>query len=352
MSHLTWIQRNGFTSLNSFFPQLSQASQIVVVTHSSLLNLYSSSWLKTLKQFYKSPLIIEIPVGESSKNLAQAMRCWEYLARNQVDRQAALIGIGGGVICDLTGFIASNYMRGIDSYYVPTSLMAMVDAALGGKTGINACGKKNLIGTFYPPKAVLIDPSYLKTLPKREINSGLAEVIKYGIIEEPKLLTLLEKNKQELEDPSHHIWDELINYCVIIKNKIVKQDPLDKLNIRACLNYGHTFGHAFESMTRYRTYSHGEAVAIGMSCAAHLSLKMGLTDSQTVDYQDYLLNLFNLPLNPPKLNTSRFIQLMKSDKKGIYGKISLILPERIGKVLKVADVDPILIQQTLLAKMK
>lgn len=345
------IKKNSFAYFPILFPDWKASSQIIILTHSPLLDFYLPLWSEAFKLIDRNFSIIKIPVGESAKSIFQAMRCWKYLQKQQVDRQAILIGIGGGVICDLTGFIASHYMRGVHSYYIPTSLTAMIDAALGDKTGINACGKKNLIGTFYSPQGILIDPLYLRTLPKRELYSGMAEIIKYGMIEDPSLLIFLEKNHNALQDPTHFLWEKLISWCVEIKKKFTEKDLLDQLDIRIFLNYGHTFGHAIESITSYRTYSHGEAVSIGMSCAAHLSLKLGLTDALCKDYQDYMIHLFNLPFHLPQLNSSRFIQLMKGDKKSLNGKISLILPERIGKVLKVVDVDPVLIKQTLLAKM-
>jgi len=347
-----YLERDSLSKLPTLLPQLAQASQLILMTHPSLLALYGSSWIKTFKQLNPHCTVLEVAEGEQMKSLTQAIRCWGELAHRKVDRHAALIALGGGVVCDLAGFVGSSYLRGIQTYYFPTSLMAMVDAAIGGKTGVNAYGKKNFIGTFYSPCAVVIDPSYLQTLPLRELRSGLAEVIKYGMIDQARLFNFLEEHHQLLQNQTSSLWDSLILDCIAIKQKFVNQDPFDTTGQRAYLNYGHTFGHALESATRYRLFSHGEAVAIGMSCAAHFSQLLGLINQQIVERQDDLLKKFALPTTFHQIKPLQLIKLMKSDKKGICGKIHLILPTGIGKVLKVTDVNPLLLRQTLLAKMR
>lgn len=345
------LQTGALHVLETHLPALAKYSQFVFLFHPNLKQLYGSSILSSLKRFQRP--IIELPIaeGESSKNLTQAKRCWKQMFAHRVDRQAAIIALGGGVICDLAGFVASCYMRGLDSFYLPTTLLAMVDAALGGKTGINLPYAKNAIGTFHLPQQIIIDPGCLLTLPQREFNSGLAEIIKYGMISDPLLVESLEEKLEDLKNRERIFLEEMIRRCVMIKNKIIAQDKKDLLGKRAILNYGHTFGHAIEAATGYRRYLHGEAIAIGMSCAVNLSAQLGLCDPCIIERQDRLCQRANLPIQLPSLSIAHLIARMRSDKKAVSGKINLILLERIGKVVKVCDVEPMLIKRILLAKM-
>jgi 3-dehydroquinate synthase len=315
------------------------------------MSLYGPSLLSALKRLNRPILELSIPEGERYKSLMQAKRCWQEMFAQGIDRQAAIIAFGGGVICDLAGFVASCYMRGLDTFYLPSTLLAMVDAALGGKTGVNLSQVKNAIGTFHQPKHILVDPACLITLPQCEFNSGLAEVIKYGMISDPLLVDKLEEGIEKLNDRQGLLLEGIIQRCIAIKNEIVVEDEKDVLGKRAALNYGHTFGHAIEAVTGYRHYLHGEAVAMGMSCAVNISFQLGLCDSSLIERQDRLCQRAHLPIQLPRLSIERLMTRMKSDKKTIRGKINLILLEEIGKVTQVCDVDPTLIKQTLLAKM-
>lgn len=345
------LQSGALKALDQYLPVLSRYSQFVLFFHPHLKRLYGSSLLSALQRFNRPILEIEVPEGERSKSLTQAKRCWHQMMSRGVDRQAAVIAFGGGVICDLAGFVASCYMRGVDSFYLPTTLLAMVDAALGGKTGVNFSNAKNAIGTFHPPQYILIDPDCLMTLPQREFNSGLAEIIKYGFISDPLFVEKLEQGGKELKNPRGPVLEEMIQRCINIKNQIVAQDEKDLLGQRAALNYGHTFAHAIESVTGYQRYLHGEAVAIGMSCAVNLSVQLGLCEPSIIERQDRLCQQAGLPIGLPCLSIKHLIARMRSDKKAISGKINLILLERIGKVVKVCDIDPVLIQSVLLTKM-
>jgi 3-dehydroquinate synthase len=345
------FQTGGLPQLNHLLHGLTQYSQFVFLSHPQIFKLYGSAVLSALKHLKRPIIEISIPQGESSKSLSQVTRCWQIMSSQGIDRQAALIALGGGVICDLAGFVASSYMRGIDVFYLPTTLLAMVDASLGGKTGVNLRYAKNIIGSFYHPRQILIDPNCLVTLPQREFNSGLAEIIKYAIINDPLLFEKLDNRIEELKNRQGDFLEEVIRWCVAIKSNIVDQDWKDQTGKRACLNYGHTFAHAIETITGYRCYLHGEAVAIGMSCAVNLSHQLAFCDQALIERQDLLCHRANLPTNLLHLPIDRLMKAMRGDKKAICGKINLILLERIGKVVKVCDVDPILIQRTLLAKM-
>lgn len=345
------LQSGGLSQLHIQLPELAQYSQIVLFTHPLIGQLYTPSVLSSLRHLKRPIFELSIPSGESSKSLRQATRCWQQMFDQGIDRHAAIIALGGGVVCDLAGFIGSCYMRGLDVFYFPTTLLAMVDAAIGGKTGVNLRHAKNAIGTFHQPKQIMIDPECLISLPPREFNSGIAEIIKYGIISDPLLFETLENGIEELKSRPSQLLEEVIWRCVSLKNEIVAQDWRDQNGRRANLNYGHTFGHAVEAVTNYRLYLHGEAVSMGMSCAARLSAQLGLCDDSLTERQDQLCQRACLPTLLPQLPVQRLIKIMSSDKKATCGKINLILPEKIGKVIKVCDVGTILIKQVLLSKM-
>jgi len=338
--------------LDFFLPELAKYSQLVLLSHPQLMQIYGPSILSALKRFNLPLLKLSIPQGEGSKSFMQANCCWQEMISKGVDRQAAIIALGGGVICDLAGFVASCYMRGLDSFYLPTTLLAMVDAALGGKTGVNLPKAKNAIGTFHQPRHILIDPTSLMTLPQREFNSGLAEMIKYAIISDPLLMVKLEEEQERLFERQGVFLEEVIQRCVSIKSDIIAEDEKDLLGKRVALNYGHTFGHAIEAITGYKRYLHGEAVAMGMSCAVNLSVRLGLCDSSLIERQDRLCQRAFLPTQLPHLSIEQLIKRMRSDKKAICGRINLILLEKIGKVVKVCDVDPKLIEETLFTKIR
>lgn len=324
-------------------------SQAFILSSPSIFNLYGSLVEQQFSQLGIPKTVFLVPEGESSKDLEHVQRCWLTMSQQGVDRQSLAVALGGGAISDLCGFVSSCYMRGIDTLYLPTTLLSMVDASLGGKTGINFAGQKNLIGTFYLPSWVIIDPVCLQTLPSRELSSGLAEIIKYGIIQDPFLFKDLERHILQVKNGNLAALPSFIERSVTIKNKIVEADPYDQ-GQRAILNYGHTFGHAIEALTNYTQYTHGEAVAIGMSCAAFCSYQKGWVDISFVARQDALCQQAGLPTHLSSLCLDELIEKMKKDKKGDKGKIHLILPKEIGKVLRVADIESSFIKESLRKK--
>lgn len=278
------------------------------------------------------------PKGESAKTLSSAEKCWQVMYDNNFDRRCLVIGMGGGSVTDLSGFVASCYMRGVDSIYIPTTLLCMVDASIGGKTAINLSGSKNVIGTFYKPKASLASAEFLTTLPEREFRSGLAEIIKAAVIADPHLFDYLENHMETILVKASTPLSHIIDRARQIKNDIVERDFKDN-GERALLNYGHTFGHAIETMTNFNTYSHGEAVSIGMTCAANASHLMGMVDSSFISKQQHLCNLAGLPTRlPTTIDAQMLLKLMRRDKKNVSGNMTLILPQAIGKTIKQSDV--------------
>jgi 3-dehydroquinate synthase len=283
---------------------------------------------------------------EAAKNLRTVEHLARSLSRSGADRKCLIVAVGGGVVGDVTGLVAATYLRGVALVHVPTTLVAQVDSALGGKTGVNLPEGKNLVGAFYPPRRVLADPDVLATLPPREFRGGLAEVIKYGIIADPKLFAFLEKNFAAVLRRSPSALEYIIPRCVEIKARIVSKDERES-GLREILNFGHTFGHALESVTRYRRYQHGEAVAWGMMAAALLGHEAGLTTADDVSRIVSLVRRLG-PLPPwPRVSPKAFIVAMRSDKKTRSGKLRFVLTPRIGKAQPYDDIPLDLVERVL-----
>jgi 3-dehydroquinate synthase len=320
-------------------------SRCFFLSDRSVFSLYGATLLRQLHQQHDLALdYFVIESGETAKSLANAEKCWRQMHLSKLDRASLLISMGGGVVTDLAGFAASCYMRGIDVVHLPTTLLAMVDAAIGGKTGVNLPSGKNMVGTFHQPQAVLIDPSYLSSLPKREFAAGMAEVIKYAVIKDPVLFDTLEAQMERLMQLEQGVLFRIIEASCRIKAEIVEQDEKES-GVRAHLNYGHTFGHALETATNYQHYLHGEAVSIGICCAADTALMMGMVDAAFVQRQEALFERAGLPTRLKRnLNSAQLLQLMLGDKKVISGKLRLILPIGIGSVSIVDNIDPSVLQ--------
>ena len=284
---------------------------------------------------------LTIPSGEASKSLAEAERLWNEFARLKIDRKTAILAVGGGVIGDLTGFVAATFSRGLDFWQVPTTLVAQVDSAIGGKTGVNLPAGKNLVGAFWQPRGVVADISTLTTLPDREYVSGLAEVVKYGMILDSEFFHWLEDNALRVRDREKRSVAHIVRRSAELKTIVVERDEREITGLRACLNYGHTFAHAFETATGYGTLLHGEAVSLGMMAAASLACSMNRIDQLVVDRQQKLLETLGLPVSTTTLNGIKdndLLGIMSQDKKNIGGKLRFILPSAIGEVETVDNV--------------
>lgn len=284
---------------------------------------------------------LTIPSGEASKSLAEAERLWNEFARLKIDRKTAILAVGGGVIGDLTGFVAATFSRGLDFWQVPTTLVAQVDSAIGGKTGVNLPAGKNLVGAFWQPRGVVADISTLTTLPDREYVSGLAEVVKYGMILDTDFFHWLEDNALRVRDREKRSVAHIVRRSAELKTLVVERDEREITGLRACLNYGHTFAHAFETATGYGTLLHGEAVSLGMMAAASLACSMNRIDQLVVDRQQKLLETLGLPVSTTTLNgieNDDLLGIMSRDKKSIGGKLRFILPSAIGEVETVDNV--------------
>lgn len=321
-------------------------SQCTIISDEVVFSLYGEQLQQFLLSQGVSTSHMIFPVGEINKTLETASQCWMKMHEKGVDRHSLVIGLGGGVVTDLAGFIAAGYMRGIDVIHLPTTLLGMVDAAIGGKTGVNLPTGKNVIGAIHHPQLVLISTRYLRSLPARELQSGLAEVIKYGVIWDADFFHYLENHVLQIRQCDPVTIGKIIARSCEIKAEIVQRDAQNR-TIRDILNWGHSFAHAIETATGYTTYLHGEAVAIGMRCAAHVSHALGFAQSDFIERQDRLCQQLGLSTQFPEISIDHCIQLMIRDKKAIAGKMNLIVAEKIGKVFKVDNVDASIIKKTL-----
>lgn len=307
-------------------------SKVAVISNSTVFKLYGDVFTNLLKNAGFDCLEVIIPDGEEHKNFGRTYQILTELLRNRLDRKSCLIALGGGVIGDITGFAASIYMRGISFIQIPTTLLAQVDSSVGGKTGVNHELGKNMIGTFYQPKLVLIDIETLKTLSKRELLCGIAEIIKYGVIWDEKLFDFMEQNRDAVLNIKQDAIKHIIKRSCEIKAEVVSKDERE-VGLRAILNYGHTVGHAIETETGYRRYLHGEAIAIGMNLEARLSGLLGFINEKEVLKIKNLIDAYGLPSEaPPDLNTDKLISHMLLDKKVESGEMKFVLPEKIGSV--------------------
>ncbi len=271
-----------------------------------------------------------IASGEPSKSLATASTLYDRLAEARADRDTLVVALGGGVVGDLAGFVAATYARGLKLLMVPTTLLGMVDSSVGGKVGINHPTAKNLIGAFHQPCGVFIDSAFLNTLPEREYRSGLAEVVKYGVALDAAFFEFLETHTKEIRNRDPATLRQVIERCCALKAQVVEADENDTLGKRAVLNYGHTFGHAFETLLGYGAWLHGEAVAAGMSCAGALAVQRGIWRYEEASRQDELLAALGLPLSAPDFAERDVLGAMQGDKKTQAGQLRFVLPSRLG----------------------
>jgi len=313
------------------------AKTVLIIADERVAGLYARRLRDSLEQAGLRVHIETFPPGEESKTLDQAQRLWQACAAHRLDRSAAIIALGGGVTGDLAGFVSACWMRGVRLVQIPTTLLAMVDSSVGGKTGVNSPAGKNLIGAFKQPQCVLIDPELLQSMDDREYRAGLAEVLKYGVIRDAAFFQWQEGCAEELLARVPEVVARAVAQCCRIKAEYVAEDETEH-GVRAQLNYGHTFGHAIELETRYARYLHGEAVGLGMRMAAALAGAIGvLSDDQLPGRQDRLLERYRLPLThevaDPSSAAARLAAHCQLDKKVTHGRTRFILPRRMGEVV-------------------
>ena len=309
-------------------PTLTFDKKVAIITNPTVAGYHLNYLLNHLKT--KELKIITLPDGEEYKRFEYIEYGLNRLFDAKYDRNSIIIAFGGGVIGDMSGFMASIFLRGVEFIQIPTTLLSMVDSSVGGKTGINNKYGKNLIGTFYQPNAVYIDSYFLSTLPKREFSAGMAEVIKMAVMFDKKFFEDLEKEKLTIE--------EIIKNSIELKANVVNQDEKEK-GIRSVLNYGHTFGHVIEKLTNYKKFLHGEAVAIGMVMANELSIELGYLNKDEAKRIKLLLEKYDLPTYFKIKDINEFYELFFSDKKTLNNKLKFIIPEKIEKYKIVENID-------------
>lgn len=305
------------------------AKRFAVISDDRVAELYGDVLMGSLAEGGLEAELITFPQGESSKNLNTLGELASSLASKGYDRKDGIIGFGGGVVGDIAGFLASCYMRGIEFVQIPTTLLAQVDSSVGGKTGVDIPEGKNLVGAFYQPKAVYIDPTVLQTLPAEELLGGLAEVLKYGVIRDAEFFRFLKEKRKEILNLDLQVLEKTIKICCEIKAEVVSEDEREG-GVRRILNYGHTIGHAVEGASDY-TIIHGLAVSIGMVAAAKLAVMNGLLAETEKDRIVDLIREYDMPTQvPPELDRVRIKKYLLTDKKTVGGEVFYVLPSRIG----------------------
>ena len=307
-------------------------SCVYIITDESILEHARKVQISMEKSGIASHMYI-VPPGESSKTLETVQQIYSWLAGRKAERRHLIVAVGGGVIGDMAGFVAATYLRGMPFVQVPTTLLAMMDASIGGKVAVDLPQGKNLVGAFYQPKFVLSDVETLVSLPERELNSGWAEAIKHGLILDEDLLGIFEDRVNEVRSLDRDIATEIIRKSVAIKANVVSRDERETLGIRILLNYGHTIGHAIESSTGYTKYLHGEAVSIGMMAAAKIGQFVGVLREEEVIRQEDVLKAYGLPVRAQGLDAKEIIEATTSDKKTSDGIVNWVLLEGLGNAV-------------------
>jgi 3-dehydroquinate synthase len=339
----------GHGNLARIAPFLNErkTSRAIIVTDSNVRTLHADPVAAALRTGGIRADLLEVRAGEVSKCVAQAEQLWNDFAGLKADRKTVVVAVGGGVIGDLAGFIAATYARGLALVQIPTTLLAQVDSSVGGKVGINLPHAKNIVGAFWQPAGVLIDLEVLKTLPDREYRSGLAEVVKYGVILDLDFFQYLEQHVEALNAREPAVLEHIVARSCRLKADVVQLDEREETGLRAVLNYGHTFCHAIETVTDYGRYLHGEAVAIGMVYASRLAESLGRIEARVTARQRELLTQLGLPVAAVGLDPDKLLAAMQLDKKAENGKLRFVLPSRLGAVELVAGVDADFVKQLL-----
>jgi 3-dehydroquinate synthase len=328
-----WLKEKGFSG------------KLVIVTDPTIKGLYGEALRQSLEKDGFSATTLLVPEGEEQKSLETAGRLYQELTNGYAERTTPILALGGGVIGDLAGFVAATYQRGVPLIQIPTTLLAQVDSSIGGKVAVDHGKLKNQIGAFYQPKLVIADVDTLKTLPPQELANGLAEVIKSAAIRNREFFAFLENNLDRIKSPNDEALEETVFQSAKIKAEVVEKDERD-LGLRSILNYGHTIGHAIESISDFKV-EHGKAVAVGMLAAARISNHMGMFDKSELTRLKDVVEKAGLPTSMPDLEAEKIIQAMKHDKKVLREKVRFVLLKSIGDAFITDEVSPSVIEKVL-----
>ncbi|MFC1645609.1 3-dehydroquinate synthase [Candidatus Omnitrophota bacterium] len=320
----------------------------VIITNNNLRKKFGSKVKRSLLKHNFSYKFYVAPDSEKAKSIRYCLDLIDKISKYDKKKQIFLVALGGGVIGDLTGFIASIYKRGVPYIQIPTTLLAQIDSSIGGKTAIDLRVAKNLVGAFYQPRLVIVDPGLLKSLPQRQLRSGLAEVIKYSIIKDKSLFLFLRKNYKKIISLGKKEIELIERKCISIKARVVERDEREKKGIRTILNFGHTIGHALESAAGYSSYSHGEAISIGMVCAAEIARKLRLIRENELSKIMNLIKLYGLPTRIKGVTLNKIMDSLSRDKKFIKAKNRFVLPLTIGRVIVKKNIPEAIIKEAIL----
>ncbi|MGH7332948.1 MAG: 3-dehydroquinate synthase [Candidatus Rokuibacteriota bacterium] len=323
------VERGALHRVADYLRELRVGRRAALVTSPEIVRHYGKPVADRLREAGFTVTVVEIPDGEAAKQLPVAERCWSALLEASLDRSSTVLALGGGAVGDLAGFVAATFMRGVNFVQLPTTVLAQVDASIGGKTAIDHPKAKNLIGAFYQPRLVVADTLTIGTLSEREFRSGLAEVVKHGIVLDADYFALVEREASLMLARDPEILEQVIGGSCRLKAAVVERDEREA-DLRAVLNYGHTIGHAMEAATQYGRWTHGEAVALGMVGAARLARRLGLASEQTVARQIAILNVLGLPTRARGIDIEAVLAAMTRDKKSKDGQVPFILAPEIG----------------------
>jgi 3-dehydroquinate synthase len=340
------VTTGDLAGVGPFARQRCRGSRAFVVTDEHVTP-HAEAVVAALQSAGLQTFLAVLPSGESQKSLLVAADLYDRLLDFQADRRTLVVAVGGGVVGDLAGFVAATFARGLPLLMVPTTLLAMVDSSVGGKVAVNLPRAKNMVGVFHQPVGVWLDTATLSTLPAREYVSGLAEVVKYGVILDPDFFQYLEARRDALLAREPEVVRNVVARCCRLKADVVEQDEREEKGVRVVLNYGHTFAHAFETAAGYGGWLHGEAVAAGMVCASRLAERRGLVSADLTERQRRLLTHFGLPTAPEPWPAAGLIATMRSDKKSLGGRLRLVLPRRLGEVGLFDDVGEAEVERIL-----
>jgi shikimate kinase/3-dehydroquinate synthase len=334
--------------LGEYTNRATGSRRAFVISDEAVLSQWGETALSGLREAGLEAVSITLPPGDGSKSLEQAGRVYDWLASHRAERRDCIVALGGGMVGDFSGFIAGTYMRGMPFVQVPTSLLAMVDASIGGKTAVNHAGAKNIVGLFYQPRAVVAGVATLKTLPRRALVEGMGEVIKHALIRDPDMLATLEARLDDLMALEPELTADIIGRNMAIKGAVVSEDERETGGVRELLNYGHTLGHAFEAAGGYNALLHGEAVGAGMVAAAEIGKRAGITPPELVERQRKLIERAGLPTRPPKgIDRDRIRAALALDKKVVAGGQRWVLLEDVGHPIVRGDVPASIVEEVL-----
>jgi len=331
------VASGALQSVGERLRELRLGSRAALVSDGAIMRLYGKTVVASLESAGFTVTTIDVPEGEAAKTLAVAEHCWDRLLTAGLDRTSTVLALGGGAVGDVAGFAAATYMRGVNFIQLPTTVLAQVDASIGGKTAIDHPLGKNMIGAFHQPRLVVVDPAVARTLPEREFRSGLAEIVKHGIVLDADYFAELERDLAPLAARDLGVLERIIGGSCRLKASVVERDEREA-ELRHVLNYGHTIGHALEAATGYTRYAHGEAVSLGIVAEARLARRLGIADDETTTRQERMLETLGLPVRAPSIDVEPIVSAMARDKKAKDGRVPFVLAPRIGAFRIVYDV--------------